>query len=254
MEYTVQKVGKMAGISTRTLRYYDEIGLLHPARSTSSGYRIYGSAEIDRLQQILFYRELGIGLDDIKNIVTSPSFDEMKALKDHHKKLLIKKAQLEQLIITVEKTIAKNEGSIIMNDKEKFEGFKQTLIDENEKKYGQEIREKYGQDTIDKSNQKFKNMTEGQYQELAELSAKLEHTLALAFKAGDPASELAQEAADMHRQWLCYYWDSYSKEAHIGLAEMYVADERFTAYYDKEQPGTTKFLRDAILIYTAKSK
>lgn len=254
MEYTVQKIGKMAGISTRTLRYYDEIGLLHPARSNSSGYRIYGSAEIDRLQQILFYRELGIGLDDIKNIVTSPSFDEIQALKEHHTKLLQKKEQLEQLIVTVEKTIANNEGSLIMNDREKFEGFKQTLIDKNEKNYGKEIREKYGHDTIVKSNQKFKNMTEEQYKELTGLSEKLESTLALAFKGGDPASELAQEAADLHRQWLSYYWDSYSKEAHAGLAEMYVADERFTAYYDKEQPGTAKFLRDAIHIYAGKSK
>lgn len=254
MEYTVQKLSKLAGISTRTLRYYDEIGLLSPSRCSSSGYRIYGRAEVDRLQQILFYRELGISLDNIKNILSEPSFDETAALKEHYTNLLQRKVQLDLLINNVEKTIAMKEGRIIMNDKEKFEGFKQKMIDDNEKKYGKEIREKYGKNTIEKSNQKLKNMTEEQYKELTDLSEKLTRTLKFAFKTGDPAGDLAQEAADLHRQWLCYYWDSYSKEAHAGIAQMYVNDERFTAYYDKEQPGTTEFLRDAILIYTSKNK
>lgn len=254
MEYTIQKLSQMAGISTRTLRYYDEIGLLQPARLSSSGYRIYGRAEIDRLQQILFYRELGISLDRIKTILTAPSFDTANALKEHREKLLERKAQLEQLITNVEKTIAMKEGRIIMSDKEKFEGFKQKMIDENEQKYGKEIREKYGSETVEKSNQKLKNMTEQEYQEVTGLADKLSETLKLAFKTGDPAGELAQEAADLHRRWLCYYWDSYSKEAHAGLARMYVEDERFTAYYDKEQPGTARFLRDAILIYTGQSR
>jgi hypothetical protein len=80
------------------------------------------------------------------------------------------------------------------------------------------------------------------------------NTLNEAFKTGDPAGELAQKAADLHRQWLCCFWDSYTKEAHAGVAQMYVDDERFTAYYDKAQPGTAKFLRDAVLIYTGMKK
>jgi len=90
MEYTVQKLGRLAGISTRTLRYYDEIGILKPARINSSGYRIYGKEEVDRLQQILFYRELGVSLDSIKNIITSPSFNGVEALREHREKLLEK--------------------------------------------------------------------------------------------------------------------------------------------------------------------
>ena len=124
------------------------------------------------------------------------------------------------------------------------------MIDENEKKYGKEIREKYGNNTVEKSNQKVKNMTKEQYDEITKLSEELTEKLSAAFKTGNPAGELAQEAADLHRQWLCYYWDSYSKETHAGVAQMYVDDERFTAYYDKEQPGTAKFLRDAVFIYT----
>ena len=101
MEYTVQKLARLAGISTRTLRYYDEIGLLKPARINSSGYRIYGQKEVDKLQQILFYRELELSLDAIKEIITSPSFDEVRALKEHREKLLMKRKQLDLLIKNV---------------------------------------------------------------------------------------------------------------------------------------------------------
>jgi DNA-binding transcriptional MerR regulator len=250
MEYTVQKLGRLAGISTRTLRYYDEIGILKPARINSSGYRIYGQQEVDRLQQILFYRELGVSLENIKNIVLSPSFDGVEALKQHHIKLLEKKEQLEALIVNVEKTIAMSEGRIKMSDKEKFEGFKQKLIDENEEKYGKEIREKYGEETVEKSNAYFKNMSREDFEKLESLSTQIQETLAEAFKTGDPSGPLGQKAAELHKQWISMCWGNYSKEAHAGLAQMYVDDERFTAYYDKEQPGTAVFLRDAIHIYT----
>lgn len=252
MEYTVQKLSRMAGVSTRTLRYYDEIGILKPARISSSGYRVYGQSEVNRLQQILFYRELGVALESIKDIINSPSFDSMLALKEHREKLLAKREQIDMLIANVDKTIAMAEGRINMSDKEKFEGFKQKMIDENEKKYGKEVREKYGDETVNKSNEAFRNMTKEQYDNWEKLNHELTNTLKEAFATGDPASELAQKAADLHRQWLTFAWDgSYSKEAHAGIAQMYVDDERFTAYYDKEQPGIAAFLRDAILIYTS---
>lgn len=254
MEYTVQKLSSLAGISTRTLRYYDEIGILKPARINSSGYRIYGETEVDRLQQILFYKELGVELDTIKTIMSSPSFDGATALKEHRQKLLQKREQLNILIENVDKTIALREGKVKMTNKEKFEGFKQKLVEDNEKKYGNEIRGKYGNDTIEKSNKMFKDMTEEKYEEMVRIGEKVEEVLVEAFKTGDPAGALAQKAAELHKQWLSFTWPQYSKEAHAGLAEMYVADERFTAYYDKKQPGTAQFLRDAILIYTGMEK
>lgn len=254
MEYTIQKLAKIAGVSTRTLRYYDEIGVLKPARINSSGYRIYGKEEVSRLQQILFYRELGVSLLDIKNIMTSPSFDATKALKEHREKLLAKREQLDLLISNIDKTIAVSEEGINMTDKEKFEGFKQKMIEDNEKKYGKEIREKYGDKQVHESNKKFKNMTKQQYDEFEKLGASVISTLKEAFATGNPAGELAQKTADLHRKWLSYVWGSYNKEAHADLAQMYVDDERFTAYYDKEQPGSAEFLRDAILIYTGMKK
>lgn len=253
MEYTVQKLGKLAGVSPRTLRYYDEIGILKPARINSSGYRIYGQEEVDKLQQILFYRELGMGLEAIKDIINSPSFNSIAALKEHREKLLAKRKQIDMLIVNVEKTIASEEGRIDMSNAEKFEGFKDKIIEENEKKYGKEIREKYGDDAVERSNKAFKNMSKEDYDKMIGLEREIKMVLAEAYKSGDPASDLAQKVADLHKQWISMAWGYYNKEAHAGLAQMYVEDERFTAYYDKEQPGTAKFLRDAIYIYTGMS-
>ncbi|MDF2821158.1 MAG: transcriptional regulator, MerR family protein [Clostridiales bacterium] len=254
MEYTVKKLGSLAGISARTLRYYDEIGILKPARINSSGYRIYGQTEVDRLQQILFYRELGINLDNIKDIVTAPTFDGARALRVHREELLVKREQLDILIANVDKTIASTEGRIKMSNKEKFEGFKKNMVEENEKKYGTEIREKHGKEIVEKSNAKIMNMSEEDYTKVTRLEEEFKTTLKEAFVIGDPSNEVAQKAANLHKQWLTYYWNEYSKEAHAGLAQMYVDDERFTAYYDKEQPGTATFLRDAIFIYTGTDK
>lgn len=250
MEYTVQKLAKLAGISTRTLRYYDEIDLLKPARINSSGYRIYGKAEVDLLQQILFYRELGVELEKIGYAINLSSFNKVESLREHHEKLLDKKKQLELLIANVEKTIAKSEGRTTMSDKEKFDGFKQRVIDENESKYGKEIRGKYGDDTINHSNQRVKNMNEEKYASVEELSNEINTALKLAFDDGNPASELAQKTCEIHKKWLMNYWEHYSKEAHMGLAQMYVDDERFTAYYDKIGPGAAVFFRDAMQVFT----
>ncbi|NLB51793.1 MAG: MerR family transcriptional regulator [Syntrophomonadaceae bacterium] len=254
MEYTVQSLAKIAGISSRTLRYYDEIGLLKPARINSSGYRIYAQAEVDRLQQILFYRELGISLENIRDILNAPSFDELNALKEHRVKLIERRKQLDLLITNVNQTIAVKEGGITMTDSEKFAGFKQKMIDENEKKYGKEIREKYGEEMVNNSNKKLLTMNEEQYHEIGKLGIEVNETLKAAMTTGDPAGDLAQKAADLHRQWLSFTWDKYSKEAHAGLAQMYVDDERFTAYYDQIAPGAAVFLRDAILVYTGIKK
>ncbi|MFY9519839.1 MAG: MerR family transcriptional regulator [Caldicoprobacterales bacterium] len=249
MEYTVNKLAKLAGVSTRTLRYYDEIGLLKPARVSSNSYRIYGQKEIDRLQQIMLYRELDLPLEDIKNILDEKSFDGEKALQNHLTALLVKRERIDLLINNVEKTIKALKGETTMSNKEKFDGFGQKLVNENERRYGKEIREKYGDEAVERSNAKVSGMTKEQYAEVEKLSKELNDMLRAATELGDPASELAQEVCEKHKQWLCYYWGEYSKEAHLGLAQMYVDDPRFTEYYDKIAKGATKFLRDALQIY-----
>ena len=252
MEYTISKLAKLANVSARTLRYYDEINLLKPTRINSSGYRIYGQKEVDRLQQILFYRELGVELDTIISIMNNPNFDKSTALQSHLYQLELKRSRLEKLIEMVEKTIAYEKGEIEMSDEQKFEAFKDKLIEQNEEKYGEEIREKYGKDVVENSNAKFKNMSKEQYEHMVQLGEEILELLPKALSTGDPASPLAQEVASKHKQWLTFTWPSYSKEAHRGVAEMYVADERFKAYYEKCGNGATEFLRDAIIIYTSK--
>lgn len=250
MEYTIQHLSRLAGVSSRSLRYYDEIGLLVPARVSANGYRIYRQKEVDLLQQILFYKELGVDLVTIKQIIHAPNFDAMQALKEHHAQLLQKRNELNQLLVNVEKTITSHIGGVTMSNKEKFEGFKREMIEKNEQQFGSEIREKYGNQTIDASNARLMGLSEQDFQHVTALEQRLKSLLARAFATGDASHELAQQAAELHKQWISYFWPTYSEEAHASLAQMYVDDERFTAHYDKEQPGTAKFLRDSIWIFT----
>lgn len=246
MEYTVKKLAELAGVSARTLRYYDSIGLLTPARVTTSGYRVYGGREVDRLQQILLYREMDVPLETISAILESRDHDRLNALRLHREQLIAKRARLDRLIETVRESIAAEERGIPMDDKRKFEGFKQSLIDENEKRYGAEIREKYGDKTVDESNAKLMGMTKERYDEMEALGAEVLRLLDEAFATKDPRGDLARKTAETHKAWLGFTWSDYSPEAHRGLAEMYAADERFAAYYDRGTPGKAEFLRDCI--------
>ena len=136
-----------------------------------------------------------------------------------------------------------------MNNNEKFEGFAEKLAKDNESKYGAEIRAKYGDAAVEKSNAKVKSMTEEQCKEVEKLSEELNTALKQAFAQGDPSSELAMKACKLHKDWLCYFLDDYSKDAHIGIAEMYVSDPRFTAYYDNIAPGCAVFLKNALKVF-----
>lgn len=240
----------MSGVSARTLRHYDEIGLLMPARVATSGYRIYGQTEVDALQQILFYKEHGFSLEDIKKLLTAPGFDREQAFLKHLAKLHVERERLDALILNVNKSIAAMKGEATMQNNEKFEGFKDDLINENERKYGAEIREKHGDQVVDDANAHIKGMTKEQYDKAEGLGIAIEEALKTALETGDPASAEAQKACDLHRQWLCVFYSGYDVEYHKNMGEMYVADKRFKAYYDKIAPGCAEFLRDAINEYT----
>ncbi|MDQ0232349.1 MerR family transcriptional regulator [Metabacillus malikii] len=253
MEYTVKQLAQLSGVSGRTLRYYDEIGLLKPARINSSGYRIYTETEVNLLQQILFYRELDVSLEEINEIIHDPCFDETVALRNHYNQLSQKRDRLDKILATIEKTISNLQGGLHMSVNEKFEGLKEKMIKENEAKYGKEIRETYGDDKVDKSNAKLMGMTEEAYQKMTATETEIRQLLkdAVSTNCG-PSSDLGHRLAEKHKDWLMFTWSDYSKEAHAGLADMYVADERFSNYYDKEVEGGAKFLRDAIHSYVGK--
>lgn len=251
MDYTVKQLSDLSGISARTLRFYDKIDLLKPERINASGYRIYGSQQVDLLQQILFFRELGFSLKNIRRILHTPDFNVADALTGQHRQLMEKKKHLEQLIATVEKTLAFMKGEISMTDREKFEGFKRKMINQNEQRYGKEIREKFGKEAVEQSYKKFGNLTREEYKESEQTQDALFSELKKAMENGNPVCDHARNAAALHKKWLSFFWSSYSKEAHVGLVRMYVEDPRFTAYYDNRAgKGAVEFLQKAVLIYT----
>ncbi len=251
MKYKINELAKLSGVSTRTLRYYDQIDLLKPERTEHNDYRVYEQTQVDLLQHILFYRELGVPLEEIKTLISSNDFEKSTALENHLITLLNKKDQIEKLIENVRKTIKSEKEGTKMTNKEKFEGFKEQLISENEQKYGNEIRQKYGDTTIDGANAKIKKMNENSYKEMEHIATSMNETLKEAFAIGNPSGELAQKACDFHKELLLMTWPdgTYSKESHLALVESFVDDERFVKYYDKIAKGCIKFLVDATKVY-----
>ena len=248
MEYSIQELSRLSGVTTRTLRWYDQIGLLKPSRVAESGYRYYGGAEVDRLQDILYYRALGVKLAQIKECLDDPSFDRLAALRNHLAALEAERERLEQLIRSVKDTIGAEERNEIMSDEQKFEAFKQRAVAHNEEVYGAEIRAKYGDQEADEANAAVVNLTQEQYQEGTELGREIQERLEAAVQAGlSPESETGKELCTLHRQWLTLTGNRYDHAKHQGIAELYVMDERFTAYYDKHVPGCARFLRDAVV-------
>ena len=248
MEYTIQELSRLSGVTTRALRWYDKIGLLKPSGRTEGGYRRYGPAEVDRLQDILYYRALGVELARIRECLDNPSFDRLTVLRGHLAALKEERGRIQGLIDSVKETIRTQERKEIMSDEKKFEAFKWQLVEENERRYGAEAREKYGDAQVNASNAKVMGVTLEQYQAYERLGQEILDKLSAAVAAGaDPAGEAGEEITGLHRRWLTIMGDKYDAQCHRGIAELYVQDERFTAYYDKERPGCAQFLRDAVL-------
>jgi DNA-binding transcriptional MerR regulator len=247
--YLINEVAEIAGITTRTLRHYDNIGLLKPNINPDSGYRLYDDAHIDRLQQILVYKKLGISLSEIKQILDHEDYQMIDALKQHIKKLTQESRRLNMLIDTMKNMIDYKEGIKEMNNQEKFKGLKAKDIFENEEKYGQELREKYGDEKIEQSNHRYKKLSKYQYQLADDLAKEILEKLKIALSFGDPRSEIAQEVCQLHQQWIQIYWPKYDKKSHLSLVDMYLGDDRFKAYYEKVGKGATQLLNDAMHIY-----
>ncbi|MDR2908413.1 MAG: MerR family transcriptional regulator [Oscillospiraceae bacterium] len=246
MEYTVGELSRIARVSTRTLRYYDREGLLSPARTSDSGYRVYGPAQVDRLQQILFYRELEFSLKEIAGLLAQKDYEPLGALRRHREGLMAKKERIDMLIKTVDKTIAAKERGIFMNDNEKFKGFIEETIALNEEKYGAEVRRKYGNEAADASNERLRSAHPGDYKRAEETGERILSLLDTAFEKNDAACAEAGEMAALHKEWLTFFLPEYSKETHESLCDMYVADERFAEYYNRGTLGRAEFFRDAV--------
>ncbi|SFA70450.1 DNA-binding transcriptional regulator, MerR family [Bacillus sp. cl95] len=243
----VKEVADLVGISVRTLHHYDEIGLLIPEDTTESGYRVYSEKNLETLQQILFFKELGFPLKKIKEIIYSPSFDREEALQMHRKFLLEKRNRLDKMIGTIEKTIQHSKGEIQMSNQEKFEGF-----DFSNNPYEQEARAKWGDKAVDESNAKIGKMSKFQQQELANKFNDIYRNLAT-LRHLSPESKEAQEGIE---EWYVYLNQigHYSLDVFKGLGQMYVDDVRFTKNIDKFGEGLAEFMRDAMAVYADSKK
>ena len=247
MEYSIRQLSHLSGVTTRALRWYDEIGLLKPSRVAENGYRFYGQDEVDRLEMILYYRALDVELAQIKEYLDDPSFHRLTAFRQHLSVLEGKRERLHHLICAVEQAIQTEERNEIMKDEQKFQAFKRNMVDKNEQTYGAEARRKYGNEQVDKSNQAMMGLSRQEYQEWSELGEKIQGLLERGVKEqANPEGELGEEITRLHRRWITLSGVEYAPQVHKGIAELYVMDERFTAYYDREVAGCAKFLRDAI--------
>ena len=235
--YTIKEMAELAGVSARTLRYYDTIDLLKPAYTNEAGYRFYGEREVDLLQQILFYRERGMDLQSIQNIIYKEDFNTLAAMEDHLKGLETKKKHIDSLICLVRRSILSMKGEEQMTDSEKFQAFKESVVRKHEEMYGE----------IDAAQQKILNMSEEEYERFQSLGNEIKERLKEAVQNGiSPESDEAGRIVTLHKEWLGMTWKKYTEEAHKAIANMYIADERFKLLYDQEVAGCAEFLEKAV--------
>ena len=253
MKYSIREISKIAGVSARTLRYYDQIDLLKPSEISEAGYRYYGEREVELLWQILFYKDRGMDLKQIRKIIYEKDFDIMQALQKHLRELEAERDHIYELIRAVKGTISARKGEQQMSHKEKFEVFKKRVVNEYEEQYGEEAREKYGCEEVDASVKKIMNMTEADWERFQNLGEEVRTRLEEGVKAKiSPESDEARRIVMLHKEWLGQTWKQYSEEAHKALVEMYLADERFTAYYDRKVEGCAKLLEESVNFWIGK--
>lgn len=246
--YKVKQVAELAGVSVRTLHHYDEIGLLQPAVGPN-GYRLYSEGDFVKLQQVLFFKELDFSLDEIKKIVNNPSFDREDTLQKHKRLLEVKKERLEKIIQTVDDTLHAIKGGTEMSKEKMFDSFNMKEIEDHQKKYEKETKERWGEtDAYKESNRRTKNYTEDDWRKIHTRSGEISQMFIVAMELG-PESAEAQAACEAHRRHMTESFYTVTLEIYRGLAEMYVADERFTKNIDKAKDGLASFMREAMIIY-----
>jgi len=245
MPYRIGEVARMTGVTIRTLHHYDEIGLLAPADRTGSGYRVYDDADLRTLQQILFYRELGFGLEEIARVMGSEGFDRRRALEEQRELIRRRVRRLENMIAAVDAAIDADETGTEMDKHDMFEVFG----DFDPTEYEDEVKQRWGgTDAYRESARRTKRYTKQDWLVIKAEGEPIVAGLADTFRAGTPPDEPeVMDLADAHRLQIDKWFYPCSRQMHAGLGEMYVADPRFTAYWDQFAAGLAAYVRDAFV-------
>ena len=246
--FTVKQISKLAGVTPRTLHHYDEIGLLKPSRVGDNGYRYYGKKSLLRLQQILFYRELDMPLDDIRKIIGRRNYDKLGALQSHKVALNKKVARLNRLIQTVDNTINHLQGDNIMSERELFKAFSE----EEQEQYALEAEQLYDAATVRASNKKWKSYSAAKKESILAEGNTIYADMVAAMPSG-VRSRAVQVIVERWHKHMEYFWTP-KLEQLVGLAKVYNDDPRFKANFDKIHPQLAEFMREAVQVYVANSR
>lgn len=247
---TVKQVAKAAGVSVRTLHHYDALGLLRPGHVGANGYRYYGKEELLRLQQILFYRELGMPLVDIGAVLDDPAFDLLAALRGHRAALTGRIAQYRDLIQTIDRTIASLERNETMEDNDYYAG----IAPETRRRWEREAEKYWGKDAVAAAQEKARTLTKEQVDQIHREMVDIRDAFTRLFRDGaEPGSDAVQAVTDRHYRWVSHSWTP-DAAAFAGLGRFYVENPEFRATYkDDELPGCPEFIAAAMAIYAEHS-
>ena len=254
MSWSIVEVARHAGVSSRTLRHYDDIGLVPPAYVGSSGYRYYEREQLHRLQEVLVLRELGLPLDAVARVLDGTG-DRAAVLREHRAALLAERDRIARLADTVGRTIAEIEGDDTMTPltpEELFDGFDAG----KQQQYEAELVERYGpeaQEKIDESWRRVGAMSKADAARIqAEIATRDQEYAALLDAGVDPGDPRVQEVTAGHYRWVCEFWTP-NAEAFAGLGDLYVDSPDFKARYDAVRPGLAEYVRDAMAVYAVES-
>jgi DNA-binding transcriptional MerR regulator len=247
----VGEVAALAGVTVRTLHHYDRIGLLSPSGRTASGYRRYSAADLDRLHQVLVYRELGFPLEEVATLLDDPDADPMEHLRRQHRLLLDRVERDRRVIAAVEKEMEARQMAIPLTPEERFEVFG----DQDPAQYGAEVEARWGDsELLAESRRRVSRYGKADWLRINAEAGDVEQRLAAALRNGVPAdSAAAMDLAEEHRQHIVRWFYDCSPQVHVALGSMYVEDARFTAHYDEIAPGLARYLTAAIGANAARS-
>ena len=259
--YTVKQVAEMAGVSVRTLHHYDHIGLLKPRAATTAGYRLYRGPELELLQQILFYREIGLSLAQIKGMVCRPGFDRISALQSHRDALVARRKRIDVLITTIDRTLAtahtQSNTERNLEDAQLFDGFDVDKVMAQHATHDDEVDAKaaggeWDPKLVADSRRRVNSYSKAQMGQILKRGQDLTTAMAQVMDTGaDPADPRMQKLVGDYRQHISESFYECSTEVFAGLGKMYAQDHRFRATYEKVRPGLAQFLSTAIARYCA---